>query len=70
VIPFGRPSCRYIGEISHPARFERSCSKRASAAPSSSISSEKRPAAAQASSSSSLFASLRSGVPNPSLNQP
>src|SRR5438270_12107735 len=40
MIPFGRQSCRYIGEISHPARYERSCAKCASAAPSSSVSSE------------------------------
>ena len=61
---------RYIGTISRPAHFARYCGKRASAAPSSSTFCERTSERGQASSSSSAFASLRSGVSKPSVNQP
>ena len=69
--PVGKQWCRCISAIYHPARFARYCGKRTLAAPSSSTFSERVAGAGQAlSSSSSAFASFRSGVSKPSVNQP
>ena len=71
MIPAGKQSCRCIGTTCHPAHFARYCGKPASAGLSFSTCSEQKARVGQAlSSSSSAFASLRSGVSKPSVNQP